>query len=215
MNRVEQNPLVRGERDAQQYRVPFAATLPDVALEGLRVGRSRSGPKAAGHAGKVEPENSLLRLRLDVGAATLANGERRAVNGLAVERDVQNEGVAARAIAEPVPHDFVARRSGRLARYGDRHERYDERHSRDCAEQSPEFGALSARGLGSVWQRHPRLPAQGSRQGAEPALVASLTLQVLAEAPHEPGLDEAERAVGGGADLVVWLRVRGKLPATL
>jgi len=90
VNRIEQNPLVCGERDAQQYRVPFAASLPDVAFDGLRSCSSVLGSKAAGHAVKSELEDSLLRLRLDVDAATLANGERRTVDGLAVESDFQN-----------------------------------------------------------------------------------------------------------------------------
>ena len=90
MNGIEQNPSVRGERNAQPYGVPFAASLPDVALDGLRFGSSVLGPKAAGHTVKSELEDALLRLWLDVGAATLANGERRAVDGLAVESDFQD-----------------------------------------------------------------------------------------------------------------------------
>src|SRR5438128_2659501 len=40
-------------------------------------------------------------------------------------------------------------------------------------------------------------------------------LQILPEAPHKTDLDEPERAVGSGTDLVVWLRVRRKLTTAL
>src|SRR5947207_4787912 len=42
-----------------------------------------------------------------------------------------------------------------------------------------------------------------------------LTLQVFPEASDETGLEKADRPVGGGADLVVWLRVRRELTAAL
>src|SRR6267143_5095037 len=122
VNHVEQNPKLSGERDAQAYRVPFAPSLPDVASDGLDSGRFVLGPKAARLAVKSELEDSLLRLRRDLGAARLANGERRAVDRLAVEMDLQNEGVAARTTPEPVPDDFVPRGIPRLARDGYRHQ---------------------------------------------------------------------------------------------
>src|SRR2546430_15311348 len=40
-------------------------------------------------------------------------------------------------------------------------------------------------------------------------------LQVFPEASDETDLDKTERPVGGGADLVVWLRVRRELTAAL
>src|SRR5437867_1149611 len=44
---------------------------------------------------------------------------------------------------------------------------------------------------------------------------AESPLQILPEAPHKTDLDEPERAVGGGTDLVVRLRVRRKFTAAL
>jgi hypothetical protein len=119
MNCIEQNLLLGGERDAQPYRISFATSLPDVARDGLHSPRSVLGAKTPGLGVKSEPEHSLLRLRLDRGAASLANGERRAVEWPAVEMDFQDQGVAAGASTEPVPDDFVGRGSPRLARQWD------------------------------------------------------------------------------------------------
>jgi hypothetical protein len=87
---VEQNLMLGGERDAEQYRISFSTSLPDVPRNGLRSFRSILGAKAPGLGVKSELEDSLLRLRLDVGAASLANGERRAVERLAVEMGFQD-----------------------------------------------------------------------------------------------------------------------------
>src|SRR6267143_378228 len=122
VNHVEQNLKLSRERDAQADRVPFAPSLPDVASDGLDSGRFVLGPKAARRAVQSELEDSLLRLRRDLGAARLANGEGRAVDRLAVEMDLQNEGVAAHTAPEPVPDDFVPRGTLRLARDGHGHQ---------------------------------------------------------------------------------------------
>jgi hypothetical protein len=117
---VEQNVLlVGGERDAQLYGLRVAAGLPNIGLDGLRVGLLVSAPKVPRHALEPEREEALLRLVRDRLAANLANWERRAVEGLAVEADFQKQGVTARASTEPMPDDLVPSGRRHLSGQGD------------------------------------------------------------------------------------------------
>lgn len=109
--------------------MPFATRLPDVPLDELDTGRSRTNPKPAGHASEAKLEEALLPVRLDVRAALAADEEGRAVDWLAVETDVERQRVAARASTEPVPHDFVARGDRRLPGHRAGHEPESERRN--------------------------------------------------------------------------------------
>src|SRR5690349_18214016 len=82
---------------------------------------------------EVERQHSLLRLRPDVGAAHVADGECRAVDQFAVHMELEHQGVTTCAATKPMPDKFLSRRRPTLARYGNGHQGQCTDHCRETS----------------------------------------------------------------------------------